>query len=121
MGGLALGSLLAGRFPDRLRAPVRACALAEAGVGLYALAVPLALARYPALNALLYRSFGAQPVALTAGRFLATAALLLVPTTLMGATLPLLGRALVLRPGDFGLASVRLGALYSVNTFGAVV
>jgi spermidine synthase len=51
MGGLALGSWLAGRFADRIADRLRAYALAEAGVGLYALAVPLVLAGYPALNA----------------------------------------------------------------------
>src|SRR5262245_53561853 len=41
MGGLALGSWLMGRLADRVADRLRAYALAEAGVGLYALAVPL--------------------------------------------------------------------------------
>ena len=40
MGGLGLGSYLAGRFADRLKNPVRAYALAEAAIGVYALLVP---------------------------------------------------------------------------------
>src|SRR5438477_11215050 len=51
MGGLALGSVIAGRFADRVRDPLRAYAIAEAGVGLYGLAIPLLLLHYPALNA----------------------------------------------------------------------
>ena len=50
MGGLALGSWLAGRWADRLRDPLRAYALAEAGVGLYALAIPAILAAYQRLT-----------------------------------------------------------------------
>jgi len=43
MGGLGLGSYIAGRFADRIKNPVRAYALAEAGVGLYALLIPVIL------------------------------------------------------------------------------
>ncbi|MSP61100.1 MAG: hypothetical protein EXR72_12295 [Myxococcales bacterium] len=121
MGGLALGSLLAGRWVDRLRDPLRAYALAEVVVGLYALAVPLLLRFYPALNGLIWRAVGDHFVVLSLCRFVATALLLLVPTALMGATLPLLGRAIVQRPGDFGLLGVRVGSLYAANTFGAVL
>ncbi len=121
MGGLALGSLLAGRWADRLRDPLRTYAFAEAGVGLFALAVPLILRLYPPLNALMYRAVGDHFVALSLCRFLATALLLLAPTTLMGATLPLLGRAVVSRSADFGLLGTRIGWLYATNTFGAVL
>src|SRR5437868_5886297 len=82
MGGLGLGSWLAGRFADRVRDRLRAYALAEAGVGLYALVVPLILRGYPALNALLYRLLGGHLIALSLGRFVGAALLLLVPTTL---------------------------------------
>src|SRR5947208_3041147 len=40
MGGLGLGSYLAGRLADRLRDPVRASALADAATGAYGLQVP---------------------------------------------------------------------------------
>src|SRR3954470_19223567 len=55
MGGLGLGSWLAGRWADRIRDRLRAYALAEAGVGVYALIVPAILRLYPSLNAGLYR------------------------------------------------------------------
>src|SRR3954451_961414 len=88
MGGLGLGSYLAGRLADRLRDPVRAYALAEAAIGLYALAVPAVIAFYPALNQTLWSSFGDRYALLSVLRFVASAGLLLLPTTLMGATLP---------------------------------
>ena len=53
-------------------------------------------------------------------RLLASAGLLLVPTTLMGATLPLLARYFVPRPFELGRVGLRLGTLYAVNLFGAV-
>jgi spermidine synthase len=121
MGGLALGSALAGRVVDRLRRPLVAYALVEAGVGAYGLLIPLALTHYPAVNASIYRMVGEHPGALALLRFASTALLLLLPTTLMGATLPLLSRYLVARQADFGRLGVRVGALYTANTLGAVV
>src|SRR5438105_12721109 len=41
MGGLALGSFVAGRIIDKRRDPLRIYALLEAGIGGYALATPL--------------------------------------------------------------------------------
>src|SRR5690349_12196888 len=92
MGGLALGSWVA-------------------GVGLYALVVPLVLAGYPALNAAMYRGLGGSAVALSLARFVAAALLLLVPTTLMGATLPILSRHFVRDDGTSVAGTV--GRLYA--------
>jgi spermidine synthase len=108
MGGLGLGSYLAGRLADRLRDPVRAYALAELAIGLYALLVPLILAGYPALNLWLWSSFGDRYGLLSLLRFIASAGLLLLPTTLMGATLPILGRYLVSRPWELQRVGLRL-------------
>src|SRR3954468_587998 len=58
MGGLGLGSYLAGRIADRLKAPARTYALTEAAIGTYALLVPLAMSFYPALNRGLWSAFG---------------------------------------------------------------
>jgi spermidine synthase len=120
MGGLGLGSYLAGKVADRLRAPARAYAFCELLIGAYALVVPLILARYPALNEWLWRTFGDRYALLSALRFAASALLLLIPTTLMGATLPILARYLVARPWEIGRVGLRLGTLYSINLFGAV-
>ena len=79
MGGLALGSWLAGRWADRIEDRLRAYALAEAGVGIYALLVPFVLAGYPALNHAMYRLLGASPVGLSLARFIAAALLLIDP------------------------------------------
>ena len=121
MGGLALGSRLGGRIADRLRDRLGAYAAAEAGIGLYALGVPLLLRLYPALNAALYRLLGDHPVGLSAGRFAAAALLLLIPTTLMGATLPILSRHFVPAVGRRAEIGATVGRLYALNTFGAVV
>src|SRR6185369_13530901 len=53
-------------------------------------------------------------------RFVASAGLLIVPTTLMGATLPILARHFVQHPWELRRAGLRIGTLYAVNLFGAV-
>jgi spermidine synthase len=123
MGGLALGSYLCGRAVKRIQRPLRAYAVVEAGVGLYALSVPLTLSYYPALNSLMWRVVGDHYPVLSLLRFLATALLLLLPTTLMGATLPLLSQYLSTRKNPRGVlgASVQIGALFALNTAGAVL
>ncbi len=120
MGGLGLGSYLAGKVADRVKNPVRAYALAEAAIGLYALAMPWIIGFYPGLNHWLWGTFGDRYTILSLLRFAASAGLLIVPTTLMGATMPLLARFLVSRPFEMGRISLRLGTLYAVNLFGGV-
>ena len=53
-------------------------------------------------------------------RFVGSAVLLLIPTTLMGATLPLLARHFVTRPWELRRSGLRIGTLYAINLFGAV-
>src|SRR5215471_88434 len=120
MGGLGLGSYLAGRLADRLKAPVRVYAAVEASIGAYALLVPLVVSFYPALNRWLWSAFGDRSALLSVLRFVASAGVLIVPTTLMGATLPLLARHFVQRPWELRRAGLRIGTLYAVNLFGAV-
>ncbi|HEY3174890.1 MAG TPA: fused MFS/spermidine synthase [Candidatus Polarisedimenticolia bacterium] len=126
MGGLALGSLLVGRRGDRFGDPLKVYALMEAAIAVLALAV---LAVLPALIPLYRVAFslaGASPAALNALRFALAGLVLLAPTTLMGATLPILSAHLERHPAargprDGGDASgTGAGALYAANTIGAV-
>lgn len=120
MGGLGLGSAIAARYADRIKNPVRIYALAEAAIGVYALLVPIVIGFYPDLNRWLWSAFGDRYALLSVLRFISSAALLIVPTTLMGATLPILARHFVTRPWELRRIGLRIGTLYSVNLFGAV-
>ena len=118
MAGLALGSWLAGRLADRTGRPLRVYAYLEVLIGLCGLAMT------PAFNALepvygwLYHGLDGTGIWLGVGRFLASAALLALPTTLMGATLPLLSRFTTQRLESMGRD---LGRLYALNTLGAAL
>lgn len=121
MGGLALGSYLSGKIADRIEDPLRAYALCEAGVGVCALLVPLVVGAFDGLNGFLYRHFQDQYLVLTGARFLASAAVMIVPTTLMGATLPLLSRLFVQTAAEHQRMGLRVGTLYAINTCGALL
>ncbi len=117
MGGLALGSALAGRVGARVVRPVRAYGLLEIGIALYALAVPLLFALVDNLYVILWQRFHPSFFVFSSLRFLLSCLMLLVPTTLMGATLPLLAAAL-LRSG--GPNSTSVTKLYARNLVGAI-
>ena len=118
MGGLALGSSLAGRYVDRIRRPVLAYGLLELGIALSALAVPWAIASARTLHVGLLRGVTDPGSRGALALYLATSFVILcVPTTFMGATLPLLARHAVRSDEQVG---PRIGALYSINTAGAI-
>ncbi|HHO52087.1 MAG TPA: hypothetical protein ENK18_14700 [Deltaproteobacteria bacterium] len=118
MGGLGIGGALAVRGADRVPRPLLAYGLLEAGIGLYALALP-SLIRWLAVPVYLGVHRGLQPDPLVFGAVAAALVglVLLPPTAAMGATLPLLARLFVERKGDAG---DRIGLLYGINTAGAV-
>jgi spermidine synthase len=110
LGGLGLGSLVGGALADRLgpRRSVAAFAGANAGIAAFAVASPWLF--YDLYRDLVPSLHGTLP------SFAFHVALLIVPTTLMGVSLPLLARGLVER--DAEIAAV-VGRLYAVNTLGA--
>jgi spermidine synthase len=108
MLGLGLGSLGGGWLSKRavpLLAVFGAIELGISAFGLVSLKVFHAVA-----------SFTAGSSAFETG--IVTFAMLLIPTMLMGSTLPLLVAHLVRRNGNVGES---VGALYSVNTFGSAI
>ncbi|HVS12708.1 MAG TPA: fused MFS/spermidine synthase [Thermoanaerobaculia bacterium] len=116
MGGLALGSAAAGRWGDRAVRPLFWYALLEAGLSVYALATPALLATLMPFAGDLASGVAERIVLLSLLRLGIASAVLLAPTALMGATLPLLARHWAGRRGDGALG---MGLLYSVNTLGA--
>jgi len=118
MAGLALGAYWAGRMVDRCSRPLRVYGLLEGAVGAYGLVTPLLLAFVEPVYAWLYHALGDSYILLGIGRFLVSACLLILPTTLMGATLPLLSRFLSQHRESLGRD---IGRLYAFNTLGAAI
>lgn len=113
MAGLALGAFLGGRVAHRIRSPLAAYGVAEVLVGVVCASTPWAFDGIARAYVALAGSTQSL-AALTATRALLTFVVIVVPTTCMGATLPLLAR--VVTSGDRGES--RLSNLYALNTLG---
>jgi spermidine synthase len=118
MAGLALGSYSAGRVAGRLRSPLLVFGLIEIGIGATAFATPALLAVAKDIWIATQPSLPASLPVITFARFAAAFAVLIVPTTLMGATLPVVMESALVK--DRAVAS-RIGLLYAANTAGAIV
>ncbi|RKZ16402.1 hypothetical protein DRQ50_06145 [bacterium] len=128
-GGLALGSWLFGRWGQRAARPIRWYAVLEYSLAATALASPLLFTWVDGLYGAAWRSLEFETTRagllylqdapqLAALRVGLVALVLLIPTTLMGGTLPLFVRQFVVS-GDRLAAGV--GLLYGVNTLGALI
>ncbi len=116
MGGLALGSAIAARFAARIARPVRAYALIEIAIGVYALVVPLLFRLIDRVYAAAWPHFHQGFYGFAFARFALAAIVLLIPTALMGATLPVLARAV-----DASQARKNsITTLYACNLAGAI-
>lgn len=122
MGGLAFGAWAVERFLPRVDRPVMAYAFLELGIAAGALILVPALLALS--NVVLQALFGGQDLPPSGGDtgttlfYLVSAFVALaLPTTLMGATLPLLARYAISEESQIGR---RIGALYAMNTLGAV-
>ena len=118
MGGLAIGSFLMGQKSLSIKRSILVYGLVEVTIGIYAFLLPYIFD----LTDFIYRFIWP----LTAGnyygiaflRFLLAFSILILPTSLMGATLPLLVRFYIDREE---IITKYLGVLYGINTLGAVI
>ncbi|MEM7244812.1 MAG: fused MFS/spermidine synthase [Acidobacteriota bacterium] len=117
MGGLALGGWLFGRWSERERHPLRLYGVLEIAIGLVALVLPTLLRLVDGIYVGAAREVEGVPISLHVMRVVLAVSVLLLPTFLMGGTLPLLTRLVVAGPREFGR---RLSQLYGINTTGAV-
>lgn len=119
MGGLALGSFIIGRRVDRLPTPKlhQVYSLLEVGVGLSA---ALTLALIPSLKYVYSGLTDGSTVTLglLGIKFMLSILVILIPTTLMGGTLPVLVKFIHYHHHS---ASVAVSKLYAINTLGAVI
>lgn len=115
--GLGVGSLWGGRLADRTSRPLAWYGWFQLVIGLWGLLFILSVVHAEGFVVYALRSVAGHRAVAVGVRALLALAFLCVPVTLMGATLPLLARFVTTSARARGL---RIGALYSVNTFGAV-
>ncbi len=117
MGGLALGSAIAARLAARIARPVRAYALIEIAIGVYALAVPLLFRLIDRAYVVVWQHYHQGFYGFAITRFALAALVLLIPTALMGATLPVLAATVGARQSRKN----SITTLYACNLAGAIV
>ena len=117
MGGLALGSYGIGRRVDSINKPLRLYGYLELGIAVSALAFMVLMRVYPSVYIVLAQGQDDRILYLTLIRILFACIALIVPTTLMGGTLPVLTRFVSRNAGNIGS---QLSFLYGFNTLGAV-
>jgi predicted membrane-bound spermidine synthase len=118
MAGLAVGNGLVARHGSRITRPVRFYAGLEGVIALTGVLLVVGLPSLVPLLTPLLRPLIDVPWAANGIRLTIGFAVLLIPSTAMGATLPILVKALLARDASFGSV---LGRLYGWNTLGAVV
>lgn len=117
MGGLALGAWLFGRRADTAAQPLKLYALLEIGIGACGLIYPALFDPIRGLFIALAHTLGLGTGAVTFAAFVICALTILIPTTLMGGTLPVLARYMIESESRIGHHIARL---YYLNSFGAV-
>jgi spermidine synthase len=117
MSGMAIGSWAFGKIADRKRDCLRLYASLEIGIALAAMASHILLSKISPAHLAIYQLLGSSAAVFAVVRFLLAFLLVMAPTVLMGATLPVLTRYLVRQKTRVG---IKLSTLYATNTFGAV-
>ena len=117
MAGLAAGNAAAARYGQRVRRPLFVYAVIECVVGFTGVAIVVLLPPLSPMLAPLFTRVLAHPWLVNSLRLAVAFGLMLVPTTAMGLTLPLLTKALARSDANFGRV---LGRLYGWNTLGGM-
>jgi len=118
MGGLALGSALGGKYANRIRRPLLVYGCIEIAIAVYAVAIPFLFNLIDNLYVVIWQQFHPSFFVFSLWRFALSSLLLLIPTGLMGATLPVLSAAVV-RSVD--RSSNAVTKLYACNLAGAIM
>ena len=119
MGGLGLGAYALGRRADRHRNPAALYGMLEIAIGVFGLASPWVLRGIGAAYLALARGVAPGLWVGTGIKFVFAFVVLLVPTFLMGGTLPVLTRAFA--QGRSDELRGELALFYGLNTVGGVL
>lgn len=120
LGGLAIGNFIIGRFADKINSQLLFYGLIELVIGIYGIFFPIINSGFESLffsltneNLLLNHSLIYLNI-----KFLVSVLVLIIPTSLMGGTLPLLTKFFTEKIENIRKENANL---YFLNSFGAVV
>jgi spermidine synthase len=116
MSGLAVGSMMMGKFVDRIKDLPGTYALLLFGIGMYGILLIPAFNSLPHLYSTVYNLSSHNFILFSIFQFILFFVLLLLPTTLMGATFPVVVKFYTEEKVGKGV-----GEIYSANNIGAIV
>ena len=114
--GISLGSFLISKYIDKIKHAIMTLAFVQLGIALSGLLVLLFLDNMDVPYLMLYHAFDSY-YPFTVSLFIIVSFVILIPTTLMGATMPIASKIISNR---FEFIGTDIGAIYSINTFGAI-
>jgi spermidine synthase len=117
MMGLSIGGFAGGQISKRIKNCRTGFALAEFGIGLAGIVTLVTMDNLSTLYIDAYYKYHLSFGVFSAVLFCIVLTVLLVPTTLMGMTFPLVLKSLTCHQEDLGVST---GIAYGVNTLGAV-
>ena len=115
--GLAIGSWLAGRFADRLKNPLQYFAFAQIGVGFYGILLLPVFGALPSIYLGLYQATYPNQTIFILAQILMAMAMITIPATLMGTTLPFMMKTYSKESSFIGKDVGRLDASNSLGAF----
>lgn len=120
MGGLALGAFYWGKYSDKITNQLQLYGILEIAIGVYCLAYPFIIGVAGDVFIHAASSFGGatNKGGLLVLKFILSFITLILPTFLMGGTLPILTRFVSKKISDSGKD---VAVLYYINSFGAVI
>ncbi len=119
MLGLALGSLLFGKISERVSNLIATYAAMEIGIGVTALGSLFALRNFHLVERLYYQAYALESLyAISLVRLVLCIGILILPTLLIGGTIPILTRHIVSSDHKLGR---EFGTIYYANAFGALL
>ena len=118
MTGLTVGGYLGGLWADRTKNPSFAFGLIEAGIAIFGLITLIFIKSLSPLYAWVFYTFHLSFSSFSLAQFILSFILMLIPTTLMGATFPLVLKARARNLGEIGRET---GDVYSINNLGAIL
>ena len=116
--GLGVGSWIAGKYTDRLKNPLQYFGFTQIGIGVYAILLLLIFPQLPEFYTQIYHLTVPNYELFLSLQVLFSILLLIVPTTLMGSTLPFLLKTYT---NDLKTIGSKVGRLDGSNSFGAMI
>lgn len=118
MAGLSLGAYFGGGWADRAKNPVFIFGLLELGIAFFGVFTLLVIRNLSPIYAWIFYTFHLSFHSFSLAQFGLAFAVMIVPTSLMGATFPVV---LKIRAKAFEELGQETGNVYSINTAGAIL